>query len=109
VTCPLSADITRYAEVRLTDNAGGAKAPDWCAFEDGELKVIGAELTTPEKIRILSEKAVFKSPLPRGANLESVFGTIGRATQQDVMRRLGRFALTVDSVVLLWLLLYNGV
>jgi hypothetical protein len=30
----------------------------WCAFEDGEVRVIGESLTTPDKIRNLQRKAV---------------------------------------------------
>jgi hypothetical protein len=38
-------------------NAGGGKDPDfWCAFEDGEAKVIGKSLQTPTRIRSLQGK-----------------------------------------------------
>jgi RNA-directed DNA polymerase len=41
----------------MLGNAGGAKGPDfWCAFEDGEVRVIGDGLTTPDKIRNLQRK-----------------------------------------------------
>ena len=37
----------------MPGNAGGAKDPDfWCAFEDGEVKVIGDEPATPTTIRV---------------------------------------------------------
>src|ERR1700738_4134952 len=40
-------------------NAGGAKGPDfWCAFEDGEVKVIGDEPGNPDNDPDPSEKAV---------------------------------------------------
>jgi hypothetical protein len=40
-------------------NAGGAKGPDFpCAFEDGEVRVIGENLTAPDKIRNLQRKTV---------------------------------------------------
>jgi hypothetical protein len=33
-------------------NGGGAKGPDfWCAYEDGEVRVIGENVTTPDKWR----------------------------------------------------------
>ncbi len=38
-------------------NAGGGKDPDfWCAFEEGDVKMIGREPPTPEKIRNLQRK-----------------------------------------------------
>ena len=37
----------------MSGNADGAKDPDfWCAFEDGEVKVIGDEPATPTMIRV---------------------------------------------------------
>jgi len=40
-------------------NAGGGKDPDfWCAFEDGEVKVIGDEPVNTDCDPDLSEKAV---------------------------------------------------
>jgi hypothetical protein len=40
-------------------NAGGAKGPDfWCAFEDGEVKVIGDEPANTDNDPDPSEKAV---------------------------------------------------
>ena len=40
-------------------NAGGAKGPDfWCAFEDGEVKVIGDEPGNTDIDPDPSEKAV---------------------------------------------------
>ena len=40
-------------------NAGGAKGPDfWCAFEDGEVKVIGDEPGNTDNDPDPSEKAV---------------------------------------------------
>jgi hypothetical protein len=40
-------------------NAGGAKDPDfWCAFEDGEVKVIGDEPVNTDSDPDRSEKAV---------------------------------------------------
>jgi uncharacterized protein (DUF3084 family) len=43
-------------------NGGGAKDPDfWCAFDDGEVKVIGDEPDTPEKIRALQRKLYCKA------------------------------------------------
>ena len=40
-------------------NAGGAKGPDfWCAFEDGEVKVIGDEPSNTDNDPDPSEKAV---------------------------------------------------
>jgi hypothetical protein len=42
-------------------NAGGAKGPDfWCAFEDGEVKVIGDEPDNTNLDPEPSEKAVSK-------------------------------------------------
>ena len=42
-------------------NAGGGKDPDfWCAFEDGEVKVIGG-LQTPTMIRVLQRKLYRKA------------------------------------------------
>jgi hypothetical protein len=39
-------------------NAGWGKDPDfWCAFEDGEVKVMVMSLTTPDKIRNLQRMA----------------------------------------------------
>ena len=41
------------------DNAGGGKDPDfWCAFEDGEVKVIGDEPDNTDRDPDPSEKAV---------------------------------------------------
>ena len=38
-------------------NAGGGKDPTfWCAFEVGEVKVIGESLQTPTIIRVLQRK-----------------------------------------------------
>jgi hypothetical protein len=38
-------------------NAGGGKGPDfWCAFEDGEVKVIGDEPCKHRLIRVLQRK-----------------------------------------------------
>jgi RNA-directed DNA polymerase len=38
-------------------NAGGGKDPDfWCAFEEGEVKVIVKSLQTPTRIRVLQRK-----------------------------------------------------
>ena len=38
-------------------NAGRGKDPDfWCAFEEGEVKVIGDELQTPIINRVLQRK-----------------------------------------------------
>jgi len=43
-------------------NAGGGKDPDfWCAFEDGEVKVIGKSLQTPTRIRTLQRKLYRKA------------------------------------------------
>ena len=43
-------------------NAGGGKDPDfWCAFEDGEVKVIGKSLQTPTRIRSLQRKLYRKA------------------------------------------------
>ena len=43
-------------------NAGGGKDPDfWCAFEDGEVKVIGKSLQTPIRIRSLQRKLYRKA------------------------------------------------
>jgi RNA-directed DNA polymerase len=41
----------------MPGNARGAKGPDfWCAFEDGEVRVIGDEPETPDKFRNLQRK-----------------------------------------------------
>ena len=43
-------------------NAGGAKGPDfWCAFEDGEVKVIGDEPGNTDYDPGPSEKAIRKA------------------------------------------------
>ena len=45
--------------VERPGNAGGAKGPDfWCAFEDGEVKVIGDEPGNTDIDPDPSEKAV---------------------------------------------------
>jgi hypothetical protein len=42
----------------MPGNSGGAKGPDfWCAFEDGEVKVIGDEPANTDYDPGLSEKA----------------------------------------------------
>jgi len=49
----------RVVRASRPGNAGGAKGPDfWCAFEDGEEKVIGDEPTNTGKDPDPSEKAV---------------------------------------------------
>jgi len=46
----------------MPGNAGGAKGPDfWCAFEDGEVKVIGDEPDNADKIRNLQRKLYCKA------------------------------------------------
>jgi hypothetical protein len=48
-------------------NAGGAKDPDFrCAFEDGEVRVIGENLTTPDKIPNLQRKTVIYTENGKG-------------------------------------------
>ena len=54
-------------------NAGGGKDPDfWCAFEDGEIRVIGGEPRKPEKVRTLPEKAVSRSQGETGPRMTLV-------------------------------------
>ena len=61
-------------------NAGGAKGPDfWCAFEEGEVKVIGDEPVNTDYDPGPSEKAVLRDEgrnTPRTGRLRSVSSSV---------------------------------
>ena len=59
IGCRSARESDRVVRALRPGNAGGAKGPDfWCAFEDGEVKVIGDEPGNTDRDPDPSEKAV---------------------------------------------------
>ena len=83
----------------MPGNAGGAKGPDfWCAFEDGEVVVIGDEPENTIKRQAPSETAVsrgegelFTVPKPRAVGLLPVCPTVKPVGEPDAGNRHVRF------------------
>ena len=74
-------------------NAGGAKGPDfWCAFEDGEVVVIGESLKTPSTTGAAGDccvegrrRELLTVPKPRAVGLLSVCLTVKPVGEPDAL------------------------
>jgi hypothetical protein len=72
-------------------NAGGGKDPDfWCAFEDGEVKVIGDEPANTDYDPGPSEKAVSRGEgRERTAQMTLAISDLFRVPHDEASRRAG--------------------
>jgi hypothetical protein len=72
-------------------NAGGAKGPDfWCAFEDGEVKVIGDEPDNTDNDPEPSERAVSRGEeREHAAQMTLAVSCLFRVPVDEASRRAG--------------------
>ena len=71
-------------------NAGGAKDPDfWCAFEDGEEKVIGDEPANTDLIRVLQRKLCREAKRESTAQMTLAISDFFRVPHGEASRRAG--------------------